>query len=223
MRWLLDPTRAITPEEVRRAFHGARTQAEAGRGGNRFRQARDGHLVLFLLATGARISEVLAVRRGDVVLRKDGAEVSMPRLKTKAPKNGVPPRTLVWLVPADADDLRSWVHWLEMRGAIDATPLFTGSPPDSAGRWTDPLTRQAARVAIKKLLASVGIERTGVAAHALRHGVAVTTLRTTGNTRAVQARLRHSDLKTTETYARMTMDDYRVAAQSARDFMEALE
>lgn len=223
MRWLLDPTRAITPEEVRRVFQRARTDAEAGRGASRFRQARDGHLVLFLLATGARISEVLAVRRGDVTLRKDGAEVLVPRLKMKGLKGAAPPRTLIWLVAADADDLRDWVHWLEERGAVDATPLFTGSPPDSAGQWTEPLTRQAARIAIRKLLASVGIERTGVAAHALRHGVAVTTLRTTGNTRAVQARLRHSDLKTTETYARMTMDDYRAAAQSARDFMEAPE
>jgi integrase/recombinase XerD len=217
LNWRIDPAKALRPEEAIRVFNTAKMSAEAGRANGRFRQARNGHLVLFILATGARITEALGARVEDVTLRRDGGEVRLRLLKRKK-------RTyrLAMLTPADTADLRAWVEWLtRSAGGTISTPLFPSGPPSGRGRrGAQPLTRQAASTACKQILAASGISRKGVAVHALRHAVGVMTLRATGNIRAVQARLGHSDVKVTETYATMTTEDYREAAAATRALFE---
>ena len=111
---------------------------------------------------------------------------------------------------AGADDLRRYAAYVRGRGGDDEKPLFPLGPPPSP-RSRRPLSRQAASIAVKRLLASVGIVRPGVAAHALRHAVGVVTQAATGSTRVVQGRLHHSSVRTSETYARLPIDDYRAA------------
>ena len=117
---------------------------------------------------------------------------------------------MAFLSKPDADDLRLYTRHLRSRDGDDGTPLFPLGPPPGP-RSRRPLSRQAASIAVKRLLASVGIERPGVAAHALRHAVGAVTQAATGSTRIVQARLHHSSVHTSETYARLPIEDYRAA------------
>jgi len=208
--WLLDPARALDPTEAVRLLAAARRTAEAGIAARRWRDTRDGALVVFLLATGLRISEALSVRLGDVTLRRDGGEVRVALLKKRRLADGRRPAGVAFLSKLDADDLRAYAAYVRGRGGDDETPLFPLGPPSSP-RSRRPLSRQAASIAVKRLLASVGIVRPGVAAHALRHAVGVVTQAATGSTRVVQARLHHSSVRTSETYARLPIEDYRAA------------
>jgi len=208
--WLLDPARALDPDEATRLLAAARRTAQAGIAAGRWRDSRDGALVVFLLATGLRISEALSVRLADITLRRDGGEVRVELRKKRRLADGRRPVGVVFLSKLDADDLRVYVQNVRDRGGDGETPLFPLGPP-SGPRGRRPLSRQAASIAVKRLLASVGVVRDGVAAHALRHAVGVVTQATTGSTRVVQARLHHSSIRTAETYARLPIDDYRAA------------
>jgi integrase len=208
--WLLDPARALDPTEATRLLAAARRTAEAGIAAGRWRDARNGSLVIFLLATGLRISEALSVRIGDLSLRRDGGEVRVGLQKKRRLADGSRPPGVAFLSKPDTDDLRSWTAYVRGVGADDQTPCFPLGPP-SGPRSRRPLSRQAASIVVKRLLAGVGIERPGVAAHALRHAVGVATQAATGNTRVVQARLHHSSVRTSETYARVPVADYRAA------------
>ena len=110
----------------------------------------------------------------------------------------------------DVEDLRHYLAWLREAGASDAGPLFPLGPPASP-RGTRALSRQAASKAVRRLLAGVGVDRPGVAAHALRHAVGVLMQQATGNLRAVQARLHHSSARTSEVYAKVPVEDFRQA------------
>ena len=205
--WFLDPERALSPDEVVRVLAAARTALEAGLAAGRFRQARDSALVVFLLATGVRVTEAVSITLADITLRKGGGEARVRLLKKALHKDGARPVGVVFLAKEDADDLRPYVRML---GADSATPLFPLGPPDSP-RAAKAMSRQAASKAVKRILASVGIERPGLAAHGLRHAVGVLTQAATRNTRFAQAPLHHSSSRTAETCAKVAVEDYRNA------------
>ena len=114
---------------------------------------------------------------------------------------------MAFLSKPDADDLRLYTRHLRSRDGDDQTPFLPlGPPPGPQGS-----PPALATGGVHRLLASVGIERPGVAAHALRHAVGGVTQAATGSTCIVQARLHHSSVRTSETYARLPIEDYRAA------------
>lgn len=214
--WLLDPNRCLTVDEAVRLHRSARVAAEAGRARGAFRPARDGHLVLFLLATGCRISEALQGRVGDVTSHREGTRVCLPILKRRRPASSP-----VLVAGPAGEDIRAWVAWLRAAGASDACPLFPAQPPTATASTPRPLSRKAVWLSMKKALRVIGVDRAGVAIHATRHAVGVLTLKASGgNLRAVQARLRHDSGRTTEVYARLTPDDFRDAVEGAQALLE---
>ena len=116
--------------------------------------------------------------------------------------------------------MREWRAWLAEQGAPAGCPLFSRVAPTPAAPLPPALTRQAVRKNIRRDLRAVGIDRPGVAVHAIRHVVGVATLKASKNLRAVQARLRHRRASTTEVYAQLTTDDFHAAVDGAQELFE---
>ena len=217
--WQLNPDRALALDEAQRVFAIATGWAMRGRSSGAFRRARDGHLVLFGLATGGRVSELIAVTVDDVTFHSRGATVAMLRLKARGSTKER--RTDVPIASKDADDLREWIAWLEARGAAGAFPLFPKDKPGGRGDGgTTHLTRWGARGAVQRIYEEAGIRRKGLGPHGLRHAVGGVTREVTGDARAVQGRLRHSSESTSEQYSRLTGDGIAGAAEASRAYLE---
>lgn len=213
--WILDPSKALDLEEAQRILRAARNMADAGRTGDRIRDARNGHLICFLFGTGCRVSEALQATLGDVTSHKEAVYVRLRNLKRRDTT-----ATPVPILGREADHLRAWVTWLRDHRGSDACPLFPRARPSLTDPTPKPLTRQAVWIVVKRVLRDAGVERRGVCIHAIRHGVAVATLKATGNMRVVQGRLRHASILTTEVYARLLPGDFRDGVEAAQALLE---
>lgn len=216
--WLIDPSRALDVEEGQRVLAAARNLADAGRAANRFRDARDGHLACFLFDAGCRVTEALRATVGDVTSHKEAVYVRLLNLKRNTTD-----ATPVPIMGRGADRARVWVAWLREHGAKDDCPLFPVRPL-GVGVAPRAISRQGAWVAVRRLLRGVGIDRAGVAVHAIRHSVAIATLKASnGNMRIVQGRLRHRSVTTTETYARLMDEDFKRGIEAGAALLEGSE
>jgi site-specific recombinase XerD len=135
-------------------------------------------MVRLMLEAGLRVSEVCALKPGDVKMMSCKLEVR----DGKGGKDRV-----LWI----SEDLRDQVgRWLERRPESEF--IF----PTRTGAQTDP---RSARRMVKTYAGKAGIEW-NVTPHTLRHTFATNLLRKTGNIRLVQKALGHSDLSTTMIY-----------------------
>lgn len=131
---------------------------------------RDYALILFLYASGCRISEALSVERGDII------EGWLKIRFAKGEKERMVPLAPVALEALEAymkeQDLHSSFIWLNYRG--------------------EPLSRISAYKIVKKYL--------GVSPHVLRHSFASSLIIGGADLRVVQELLGHSSLETTQIY-----------------------
>ena len=131
---------------------------------------RDYALILFLYASGCRISEALSVQRSDIL------EGWLKIRFAKGEKERVVPLAPVATEALDtyleAQDLSSAYIWLNYKG--------------------DPLSRISAYKIVKKYL--------GVSPHVLRHSFASSLIIGGADLRVVQELLGHSSLETTQIY-----------------------
>jgi len=165
---------------------------------------RDRALVHFLLSTGCRISEALAVNRSDV--NPEGRLV----VRGKGSKE-----RMVLLTPAATTAIRTYLGARHDREAA----LFLNYDSHSKSAGGRRLTSSGARHIIRKLRADTGVE--GLKSpHVLRHTTATELLTITGNVRLVQEVLGHSNLNTMQGYTKV-VDQARSAAY--RDFARRLE
>lgn len=138
---------------------------------------RDYALILFLYASGCRISEALQVQRRDIV---DGW---LKIRFAKGEKERVVPLAPVALKAIEeylaAEDISSMALWLNYRG--------------------DPLSRISAYKIIKHFL--------GVSPHVLRHSFATTLILGGADLRVVQDLLGHSSLATTQIYTHIEREN----------------
>ena len=152
---------------------------------------RDTALLELLYATGARVSEVIAVTADDMELRGDFPVV---RLFGKGRKER--------LVPLGS----------HARAALEA--YMTRSRPVLAARGTGvaqlflnlrgrPLSRQSAWEIIDRAAKASNVQAT-VSPHTLRHSFATHLLEGGASVREVQELLGHSSVSTTQIYTRMT-------------------
>ncbi|HUY61835.1 MAG TPA: tyrosine-type recombinase/integrase [Candidatus Dormibacteraeota bacterium] len=159
---------------------------------------RDAALIHFLLSTGCRISEALAVDRSAV--RPDGRLV----VRGKGAKE-----RMVHLTPAAVGAIRAY-----LAARHDREPaLFLNYDRRSAAGGPRRLTAAGARHVVRRIRAQTGIE--GLRSpHVLRHTTATELLTITGNVRLVQEVLGHANLNTMQGYTRV-VDAARVAAYEA--------
>ncbi len=165
---------------------------------------RDSALVHFLLSTGCRISEALAVDRHQ--LRGDGGLV----VRGKGGRE-----RLVLLTP---EALAAILRYLQCRA--DREPaLFLNYDRRSQALGVRRLTPAGARHVLLRLRRETGIEALR-SPHVLRHTTATELLTVTGNVRLVQEVLGHANLNTMQGYTRVVdqakVDAYRLLARHLR-------
>ena len=155
---------------------------------------RDRLVLLTLVSTGLRRSELLALDWADLHLDSD-----RPSLLVRRGKGGRPRRQP--LPPALADELR---RQRTARRPASADPVFCGL----AGKR---LTSTILATLIRRAAQRSGIEKS-VSAHTLRHTAATWLRQQTGDARLVAAYLGHADLSTVSRYAHVAESELHGAA-----------
>ncbi|HEX4525530.1 MAG TPA: tyrosine-type recombinase/integrase, partial [Gaiellaceae bacterium] len=180
----------LTPEEFGRllAAAGSPPRNRAGLAD------RDQLVLLALVTTGLRRSELLALDWGDLDL-----ESERPSLLVRRGKGGKPRRQpLAPVLASRLADIRTAVQ------PQPAHPVFCGLAGKrlQAGILAQIIRRAAERAALAK----------HVSAHTLRHTAATWLRQQTGDARLVAAYLGHADLSTVSRYAHVAEDDLHEAA-----------
>ena len=155
---------------------------------------RDRLVLLTLVSTGLRRSELLALDWGDLDLEND-----QPSLLVRRGKGGKPRRQP--LPPALADEFR---RLAQLRRPSGDEPVFCGL----AGKR---LTSTILATLIRRAADRAGIEKS-VSAHTLRHTTATWLRQQTGDARLVAAYLGHADLSTVSRYAHVADSELHDAA-----------
>ena len=151
---------------------------------------RDRAILAFMLLTGCRLAETVALDTRDIDWQRQTATL-------RRPKGGDPDR--VPLSPRCVSLLRA----CDTPGTLASQPLFRSS----SGRRLS--CRQVQRIVAQRLH-EVGIDR-HLSPHALRHSFATLLYNRTGDIRLVQTALRHEHLATTEIYAHVDPQRLRKA------------
>ncbi len=158
----------------------ARAIAEAGANDIDWLAARDAALLTLLYGAGLRISEALALKRGDVPL---GGALT---ILGKGRKERVVP-----VLPAVREAIEHYSRQIPFHAPADA-PLFLS-------RRGKPMSAREAQALMQRLRGRLGLAERATP-HALRHSFATHLLANGGDLRAVQELLGHASLSTTQTY-----------------------
>lgn len=169
----------LTLEEVDRLLNAPETETLRG--------MRDRVMLEVLYATGLRVSELVALRRGDVNLK-----IGFVRTVGKGDKERVVPLGKIAI-----DWLRRYLDARE----DDSPWLFPGAK-------NGPLTRVAFWMIIKRLAKRAAIAR-DISPHTLRHSFATHLLERGADLRVIQEMLGHSSITTTQIYTHVSTDFLR--------------
>ncbi len=162
---------------------------------------RDRAIILTLLDTGLRASEICSLKVGDVDQRTGRIDVRHgPRGGAKGNKGrvvflGKAARRMVWRYLAERED-----------GEDADAPLFTA-------RYDRPMSRTGLRLVIKSLADKAGVE--DCYPHKFRHTFAITYLRAGGDVFTLQALLGHSTLEMVRYYSQVAEIDLQRAHRKA--------
>jgi site-specific recombinase XerD len=162
---------------------------------------RDEAIVLLLLDTGIRCSELTGLKIKDVDLRAHQCVVLGKGNKIRTVHFGTTTGNALRL-------------YLRSRSEDIDEPLFLA---DKSGGLLRPLTDSGLRQLLERLGLAAGISRS-CSAHVLRRTFAVTWLRNGANIFSLQSMLGHSDLRMTQRYLSLANADI---AEQARQFSPA--
>lgn len=161
----------------------ARALAEAGEEKLKWLGARNVALLSLLYGAGLRISEALALRRGDAPLG------DMLTILGKGRKERVVP-----LLPVVREAVETYATAIPFAGARD-TPLFLS-------RRGLPMSAREAQGLMQSLRGRLGLSERATP-HALRHSFATHLLAGGSDLRSVQELLGHASLSSTQIYTRL--------------------
>lgn len=178
----------------------ARAIAEAGLHDIGWLAARDTALLTLLYGAGLRISEALALKRGDAPLGESLTILGKGRKERVVP-----------VLAAVRKAIEAYAGKIPFSGASDA-PLFVS-------RLGRPMSAREAQSLMQRLRGRLGLSERATP-HALRHSFATHLLANGGDLRAVQELLGHASLSTTQIYTeidtRKLMDVYAKAHPRGR-------
>lgn len=172
------------------------------------RRLRNIALLEVLRSTGARVGEVVSLRRTDLDHERKAAIVTGKGRKQR----------LVFL------DDKAWgalIFYLRTRQdgasgrALAGLPLFARHDR-GAGSKILPITTNTARTAIEELCKAAGLEE-AITPHKFRHRFATGVLSATHDLAATQDLLGHSSPTTTRIYAKLTDEDTAEAHRKAQE------
>ncbi len=179
--------RSIRTPRVRRGLprplsvaDAARAIDEAGEHKVEWLGARDAALLTLLYGAGLRISEALALKRGDVPLGETLTVIGKGRKERSVP-----------VLPLVRAALQTYADGIPFSGA-PSSPLFLS-------RRGLPMSPREAQGLMQKLRGRLGLDERATP-HALRHSFATHILQGGGDLRAVQELLGHASLSTTQVY-----------------------
>ena len=170
------------------------------------RRLRNIALIEVLRSTGARVGEIVSLRRGDLDHTRQAAVVTGKGQKQR----------LIYL------DDRAWDaanRYLRARQdgtggrSLSSLPLFARHDR-SAGSRVLPLSTNTVRAVLNDLCRAAGLEET-ITPHLLRHRFATGVLSATHDLAATQDLLGHASPTTTRIYARLTDEDTADAHREA--------
>ncbi|HEU4549102.1 MAG TPA: tyrosine recombinase XerC [Rhizomicrobium sp.] len=158
----------------------ARTIADAGENNIDWLGGRDTALLTLLYGAGLRISEALALKRGDVPLGSTLSVIGKGRKERAVP-----------VLPVVAEALAAYAAKIPFTGT-SSSPLFLS-------RRGGPMSPREAQALMQKLRGRLGLPERATP-HALRHSFATHVLQGGADLRSVQELLGHSSLSTTQIY-----------------------
>ncbi len=171
------------------------------------RTDRDRLLLSLLWATGGRVSEVLALKPGDLLAVDTIRLLNEKQEKRKKGDDSPRPthRKVIYVPTGVVKDIEAFAH-----GSAASAFVFPGRNPQRH------LSRVQAWRICKRAAETAGVMKLlddgrSVAAwtHLFRHGAAVNLLRQGIGIAAIKDQLGHKSLKSTDTYARLFNEDRR--------------
>jgi site-specific recombinase XerD len=172
------------------------------------RRLRTIALVEVLRCTGARVGEVVALRRGDLDHKRRAAVVTGKGRRQR-------------LVYFDDKAWEALTHYLQARQdvasgrALALLPLFARHDR-GAGSKVLPISTNTVRTTINNLCQVAGIDE-AITPHLLRHRFATGVLAATHDLAATQDLLGHASPTTTRIYARLTDEETAEAHREAQE------
>ncbi len=193
--------KAITVDEVERLLSAPDDRELLG--------ARDRAILETLYSTGIRVSEVVAINRGDL---RESEECIV--IKGKGRRERV--------VPLGLPALRSLRHYLDMLDSEmrvagirteDVAPLFVN-------KHGSRLSSRSVRRKVAKYLTKVGLDP-DISPHTIRHSFATHLLSNGADLRQVQELLGHQSLSSTQVYTHLAQSRMRQSYDKAHPRAEA--
>jgi integrase/recombinase XerC len=172
------------------------------------RRLRNIALLETLRSTGARVGEIVDIRRGDLDYRRQAALVTGKGRKQR-------------LVYFDDEAWGAVTHYLQVRSdgasgrSLASLPLFARHDR-GAGSRVLPISTNTVRSAITALGQAAGLDES-ITPHLLRHRFATRVLSATHDLAATQDLLGHAAPTTTRIYAKLTNEDTAEAHRKAQD------
>ncbi|MCM8786706.1 MAG: tyrosine recombinase XerC [Candidatus Omnitrophica bacterium] len=154
---------------------------------------RDKAILEFLYSTGARVSEMVALKISDIDLISGVAKVMGKGKKER-------------LLPLGEPAIQSIKKYLDAR--TDKSPFFL------VNKRGKPLTDRGVRFIIDKYIKKAAISLK-VSPHVFRHSFATHLLNRGADLRSVQELLGHSNISTTQVYTHLTIDNLRKVYEKA--------
>ena len=171
---------------------------------------RDRALLEVLYGTGARVSEVVGLNRGDIAEALEADGVPLIRVLGKGDKERV--------VPLGRLARAALAEWLSGQGRPYLEPKAWRRRSDAEAVFLNArggrLSRVGAFGVVKKYAARVGLEEK-VSPHVLRHSCATHMLARGADIRVVQELLGHASIATTQRYTKVSPEHLRRAYESA--------
>jgi integrase/recombinase XerC len=193
--------KAITVDEVERLLSAPDDTDLLG--------ARDRAILETLYSTGIRVSEVVAINRGDL---NESNECIVIRGKGRRER----------LVPLGAHALKSLRHYLDMLDSEMKAAGLTSSPdgPLFVNKHGSRLSSRSVRRKVAKYLVKVGLDP-DISPHTIRHSFATHLLNNGADLRAVQELLGHQSLSSTQVYTHLAQGKMRADYDKAHPRAEA--
>ena len=139
-----------------------------------------------LYGAGLRISELLQVRRADIIFSK-----SLILVRGKGGRERLVPLTNISLIK-----IKNWLEKRDVAGPDTNNEQFLALPSEPV------LTRQKFSTLLKKIASIAQIDPARVSPHKLRHSFATHMLNRGADLRSLQMMLGHADISTTQIYTK---------------------
>ena len=139
-----------------------------------------------LYGAGLRISELLQVRRADIIFSK-----SLILVRGKGGRERFAPLTHISLIK-----IKNWLEKRDVAGPDTNNEQFLALPSEQV------LTRQKLSTLLKKIASIAQVDPVRVSPHKLRHSFATHMLNRGADLRSLQMMLGHADISTTQIYTK---------------------